>query len=147
MVFMAVCMYSCNDEGHTSYRTAPFFEGYKFCAWSKKGSLGNYFHEMTFFTIHVNLHVMEFPLIFGETNFPKIREICGPRRKSALCYVLWLSHNFFKELTSATQQKTVHVTPNRAEFLQTMISRHGDNYEVFMNTLWFHLCHPVILLL
>ena len=36
------------------------------------------------FTIHVNLHTMEFPLSFGETNFvevPKIyeiREIYGP---------------------------------------------------------------------
>ena len=90
---------------------------------------------------------MEFPLIFGETNLQKIREICeiyGPRKKSAIRYVLWLSHNFFKELTSTTQQKTVHVTPNRAEFLQTMISRHGDDYEVFMNNLW---CHSVILLL
>ena len=32
------------------------------------------------FTIYVNLHVMEFPLIFGEINFvevPKIRDIHG----------------------------------------------------------------------
>ena len=40
------------------------------------------------FTIHVNLHTMEFPLIFGETNFvevPKIYKICeiyGPRKRA-----------------------------------------------------------------
>ena len=57
------------------------FEGYKFREWSKKGSSWNYFHEMTLvvlFTIHANLHAMNFPLIFGETNFtevPKIHKI------------------------------------------------------------------------
>ena len=53
----------------------PFFEGYKFCEWSKKGVCGNYFHETTLaalFTIHVNLHAMEFLLIFGETNFVEV---------------------------------------------------------------------------
>ena len=40
----------------------------------------------------MNLHVMEFPLIFSETKFvevPKIheiREIYSPRKKSALWY-------------------------------------------------------------
>ena len=42
---------------------------------------------MALFAIHVNLHVMEFPLIFGETNFmevPKIyeiREIYSPQKE------------------------------------------------------------------
>ena len=55
-------------------RVANFANG------ARKGVHGNYFHETILaelFTIHVNLHVMEFPLIFGETNFvevPKIRE-------------------------------------------------------------------------
>ena len=46
-------------------------------------------HLATLFTIHVNLHTMEFPLIFGETNFvevSKIREIYNSRKKSALRY-------------------------------------------------------------
>ena len=36
------------------------------------------------FTIHMNLHAMEFPLLFGETNFvevPKIHEIYRPQKK------------------------------------------------------------------
>ena len=37
-----------------------------------------------FFTIHVNLHMMEFVLIFGETNFAEVTKF---RRKSALLYV------------------------------------------------------------
>ena len=45
---------------------------------------GNYFHEMTLaelFTIHVNLHAMEFLLISSEPNFmevPKIHKIYSP---------------------------------------------------------------------
>ena len=42
---------------------------------------------------------------------------------------------FSKELTSTTQQKTVHITPNKAEFLQTMISHHSEDYEVFVDDL------------
>ena len=34
-----------------AYHGAPFFEGYKFCKWSKKEVRGN---------LHVNLHEMEF---------------------------------------------------------------------------------------
>ena len=51
---------------------------------ARKGVCGNYYHKTTLaelFTIHVNLYTMEFPLIFGETNFvevPEIREIYGP---------------------------------------------------------------------
>ena len=53
----------------------------------------NIFHEMTLaalFTVYINLHAMESPLIFSETNFikvPKIhenQEIYGPLKKSAL---------------------------------------------------------------
>ena len=63
---------------------------------AKKGVCGNYFHKTTLaelFTIHVNLHTMEFLLIFGETNFvevPKIHEshkIYGPQ-KSTLRYLM-----------------------------------------------------------
>ena len=55
-----------------------------------------YFHKITLaelFTVHVNLHAMEFPLIFGKTNFMKVPKICkickiyGPRRKSTLRYI------------------------------------------------------------
>ena len=48
---------------------------------ARKGVCENYFHETTLaeiFTIHMNLHMMEFPLICGEKNFvevPKIHEI------------------------------------------------------------------------
>ena len=66
----------------TNSRATNFANG------ARKGVRGNYFHEMTLaekrhwlFTIHMNLHVMEFPLIFGETNFvevPKTRKIYGP---------------------------------------------------------------------
>ena len=75
------------------YHRVPFSRATNFCEWSKKGSSWNYFHETTLaelFTVHVNLHAMEFPLIFGETNFvkvPKICKICGPGRKSALQYI------------------------------------------------------------
>ena len=71
-------------------RRAPFFEGYKFVNGARKGVRGNYFHETTLtelFTIHMNLHVMEFPLIFGERNFMEVPRICeirkiyGPRKK------------------------------------------------------------------
>ena len=37
------------------------------------------FHETilaALFAIHVNLHAMEFPLIFGETNFVGVLKIC-----------------------------------------------------------------------
>ena len=78
------------------YHRAPFFEGYKFCEWSKKGSLWKLFSQTTLaelFTIHVNLHTMEYLLIFGETNFvevPKIHKIhklYGPQ-KSTLRYLM-----------------------------------------------------------
>ena len=64
---------------------------------ARKGVCGNYFHEMTLtelFTIHMNLHMMECLLIFGEKNFaevPKIcdiREIYDPQKKNALQYPL-----------------------------------------------------------
>ena len=48
----------------------------------------NYFYEMTLvapFTIHVNLHAIEFPLIFGDTNFvevPKIHKMYGPQKRA-----------------------------------------------------------------
>ena len=48
----------------------------------------NYFHEMTLaalFTIHVNLHAMEFPLIFGETNFVEVPNLQN----------LWSSKHFY----------------------------------------------------
>ena len=44
---------------------------------ARKGVRGN-FHKTILaelFTIHVNLHTMEFPLIFGETNFVKVPKI------------------------------------------------------------------------
>ena len=73
-----------------SYHRAPFCEGYKFCGWSKKGVRENYFHETTLvalFTMHMNLHTMEFPFIFGETNFmevPKTFEIYKRRLTHAM---------------------------------------------------------------
>ena len=57
---------------------------------ARKGVRGVYFHETTLaelFTIHVNLYVIEFSLVFSETNFIevlkvcKIREICGPQKE------------------------------------------------------------------
>ena len=32
-------------EAESQYRRVPFFKGYKFCEWCKKGDCGNYFHE------------------------------------------------------------------------------------------------------
>ena len=55
---------------------------------ARKGVRGNYFHETTLaelFTIHVNLHTMEFLLIFGETNFVEVPRICkiyGPQKRA-----------------------------------------------------------------
>ena len=49
--------------GKPIYRRVPFFKGYKFREWSKKEVRGNYFHETTLgalFTIHINLHEIEF---------------------------------------------------------------------------------------
>ena len=90
-------MYIINDLTcpfpKVTYCRAPFFKGYKFCEWSKKGVHGNIFHETTLaalFTMHINLHAMESPLIFSEINFikvPKIhdnQEIYSPLKKSAL---------------------------------------------------------------
>ena len=78
---------------HLSYTVGRLFSrAINFANGARKGVRGNYFHETTLaelFTTHVNLHMMEFPLIFGETNFvevPKIRKIYGPRKKSALRY-------------------------------------------------------------
>ena len=65
----------------------PFSRATNFVNEAKRSLWQLYFHETTLvalFTIHVNLYVMEFPLIFGETNFMevtkirKIREIYGP---------------------------------------------------------------------
>ena len=61
------------------YRRVPFFEGHKFREWNKKGVRGNYFHEtklVVLFTIHMNLHAMEFLLIFGEKLFVEVPKIC-----------------------------------------------------------------------
>ena len=71
----------------TGYRRVPFSRATNFANGARKGVCGNYFHQTTLaelFTIHVNLHAMEFPLIFGETNFvkvPKIHEIYGPQKR------------------------------------------------------------------
>ena len=46
------------------------------------------------FTIHMNLHTMEFPLIFGETNFVEVPKICeihkiyGPQRKHPMVVII-----------------------------------------------------------
>ena len=73
------------------YHRVPFSRATNFANGARKRVHGNYFHETTlaeFFTIHVNLHMMEFPLIFAETNFvevPKIheiREIYGPQKRA-----------------------------------------------------------------
>ena len=64
------------------HHRVPFSRATDFANEAQKGVHGNNFHKMTLavlFTIHVHLHAMEFPLIFGETNFVKvlkIREIC-----------------------------------------------------------------------
>ena len=53
----------------------PFLRAINFANGARKGVCGNYFHEPTLaelFTIHMNLHAMEFPLIFGETNFVEV---------------------------------------------------------------------------
>lgn len=48
-------------------------------------------------------------------------------------YVAVCMHtSFTEELTSTTEQRTVHITPNKAEFLQTMMSCHNDDYEVLL---------------
>ena len=65
MLFMLItfinstCLYIV---GRFISRTTNFVNG------ARKGVCGNYFHETTLelFTIHVNLHVMEFLLICGE---------------------------------------------------------------------------------
>ena len=68
--------------GHLFSRATNFANG------AKKGVRGNYFHETTLaelFTIHMNLHTMEFPLIFSEPNFvevPKIHEIYGSQKRA-----------------------------------------------------------------
>ena len=75
---------------HVCYHRVPFFEGYKFHEWTEKEAPGNYFHESTLVSfLQSAIHVtIEFPLIFGETNFvevPKIheiREICSPQKKA-----------------------------------------------------------------
>ena len=51
------------------YCRAPFSRATNFTNRAKKGVRGKYFHETTLpalFTIHVNLHLMEFPLIFDK---------------------------------------------------------------------------------
>ena len=63
-----------------SYHRVPFFEGYKFREWTKKEVQGNYFCESTLASSFQSVicFTIEFPLIFGETNFmevPKIHEI------------------------------------------------------------------------
>ena len=74
----------------THYRRVPFSRATNFANGTRKGVCGNHFHETILaklFIIHVNLHLMEFSLIFGETYFvevPKIRkihEIYGPRKR------------------------------------------------------------------
>ena len=68
----------CSD----TYRRAPFSRATNFANGARKGICGNYFDQTTLaelFTIYMTLHVMEFPLIFGEKKFvevPKICEIC-----------------------------------------------------------------------
>ena len=64
-----------------------FFEGYKFCEWTKKEVRGNYFHKSTLVSsLQSTIHVMiEFPLIFSKTYFvevPKIHKNCSPQEKA-----------------------------------------------------------------
>ena len=70
-----------------SYHRAPFFEGYRVCKRSKKEVGGNYFHKITLvalFTIHVNLHAMEFLFIFGEANFMELQKSTNSVKFTAL---------------------------------------------------------------
>ena len=70
------------------YHRVPFSRATNFANGARKGVHGNYFHKMTLaelFTIYVNSHKIEFPLIFGETNFVKVPKICkiyDPQRMS-----------------------------------------------------------------
>ena len=73
-----ICVLSCyyiqvdiiiDTVGHLYSIATNFANG------ARKGVRGNYFHETTLaelFTIHMNLHTMEFPLIFDETNFVEV---------------------------------------------------------------------------
>ena len=58
-----------------TYCGAPFFDSYKFCKWSKKGIRENCFDETTLAELFT-IHVMEFPLIFGEINVVEVPKIC-----------------------------------------------------------------------
>ena len=71
---MYVCMHV---YGRLFSRATNFANGLK------RELQGNYFHESTLVSpLHFAIHVMiEFPLIFDETNFvevPKIHKICSP---------------------------------------------------------------------
>ena len=83
-LYMVIVFYPLIHSCKVQYRRAPFLRATNFANGARKGVCGNYFNKMTLvelFTIHMNLHVMEFPLIFGETNFvevTKIHEIYGP---------------------------------------------------------------------
>ena len=58
-----------------------------------------------------------------------------PTKLIIVCiYILF--HNFAEESTSVAEQKKVHITPNKVEFLQAMISSHNDDYEVFLDDLY-----------
>ena len=68
-----------NTHTHTrmhlsNYRRAPFFEGYKFCKWTKKESLRKNFQE-SYISLQSAIHVMiGFSIIFCETNFVEVRK-------------------------------------------------------------------------
>ena len=56
----------------------PFSRATNFANEAKEGVCGNYFHKTTLvalFRIHMNLHAMEFPLIFGKTNFVEVTKM------------------------------------------------------------------------
>ena len=62
-------MYICSDK----YCRVPFFQRLQISQMKKKEFIEIIFMTLAeLFTIHMNLHTMEFPLIFDETNFVEL---------------------------------------------------------------------------
>ena len=77
----------------------PFLRATNIANGARKGVYGNYFHEPTLaelFTIHMNLHVMEFLLIFSETNFvevPKSTKFMALKKKHPTVSQVFINSN------------------------------------------------------
>ena len=122
-------------------RATYFVNGLKHEVW------GNYFYESTLVSsLQSAIHVtIEFPLIFGETNFeevPKIHEICkicSPQKKvpygSCYCQSIGRANNILLHILHKAWLTWCNTTTISLQYMLWLLYHRSCNASAFLNAL------------